>query len=94
MPSLTIKDIPDEVLAGLRARAAADRRSMSKEAIYLLERALSAEVGEKPARLREQARAQVEAWTRLAGRWRSDVDAATEIEAIYSARSSGRAIEL
>lgn len=94
MPSLTIKDIPEEVLAKLRVRAVTDRRSMSKEAIHLLGLALSANAEDEPARLREQARAQVEAWTRLSGRWQSDVDADTEIEALYAARSGGRAVDL
>ena len=94
MPSLTIKDIPDEVLAKLRARAAADRRSMSKEAIHLLDIALSADLEDEPARMRAQARAQVEAWSRLSGRWQSDLDAGAEIDAIYAARSRGRSVEL
>lgn len=94
MPSLTIKDIPEEVLAKLRARAAGDRRSMSKEAIHLLGIALSVEVESPPPRLRERGQIQVEVWRRLAGRWQSDVDTDSEIDAIYSARSGGRRVEL
>jgi len=38
MASLTIRDIPDEVLARLRERAAANRRSLNSEILLLLER--------------------------------------------------------
>ena len=94
MPSLTIKDIPEDVLSRLRARAAADQRSMSKEAIHLLGLALCAQVAEEPALSREQARVQLEAWRRLAGRWQADDDPDTEIAAIYAARSGGRTVNL
>jgi plasmid stability protein len=35
MPSLTIKDIPTPLMERLRARAARDRRSPNREAIFL-----------------------------------------------------------
>lgn len=40
MPSLTIKGIPDDILARLRQRAEAERRSLNQQAICLLETAL------------------------------------------------------
>ena len=44
--------------------------------------------------IEERARAQVEAWTRLAGRRRSGRGSRKEIAAIYTARSRGRPVEL
>ena len=41
MPSLTIKDIPDPLLTRLRQRAATDRRSLNREVLHLLDRALA-----------------------------------------------------
>jgi plasmid stability protein len=41
MTSVTIKDIPDELMERLRRRAAKDHRSLNKEAVHLLEAALS-----------------------------------------------------
>ena len=38
MPSLTIKDLPAPLWARLRQRAVADRRSLNREVIHLLER--------------------------------------------------------
>lgn len=94
MPSLTIKDIPEKLLRRVRARAAAERRSMNGAVIHLLDEALAG----RPPRAADsvQARAQVraEAWRRLAGRWRSRHSAAREIEMIYAARSRGRPVRL
>ena len=46
MPTLTIKGLPDEVYARLKARAAEHRRSLNREIIVCLERALAE--GERP----------------------------------------------
>jgi hypothetical protein len=43
MPGLCIKDMPAEVQQKLEARAAQNRRSITKEALYLLEKALPEE---------------------------------------------------
>ena len=40
MPSLTLKGIPDDMLARLHQRAEAERRSLNQQTLYLLERAL------------------------------------------------------
>jgi plasmid stability protein len=43
MASVTIKNIPDELLGSLLAHAAAAKRSMNRDVIYLLEVALTAQ---------------------------------------------------
>jgi plasmid stability protein len=95
MPSLTIKDLPDPLWARLRQRAAADRRSLNREVIHLLDRVL-AEGSAAPVAvaLTEQIEAQVRAWQTLAGRWDSDREPAEEIDALYAARTPGRRVEL
>jgi plasmid stability protein len=85
MPTLTIRDIPAEVLERLRRRAEEERRSLNQEAIHLLDLALRTGML-SPA-------AQAEAWLRL-GRWRSSKSAAKEIAEIYAARSRGRTVNL
>jgi plasmid stability protein len=85
MPTLTIRDLPAEVLERLRRRAAEERRSLNQEAIHLLDFALKAE--------RFSPAAQVEAWLRL-GRWRSSKSARREIAEIYAARTMGRPVKL
>lgn len=89
MSSLTLKDIPEDLLRLLRAAAERDRRSLTQEILHLLEEAVRAR--ESPERA---ARAQVAAWRKLSGRWKSDVDEATEIERVVGKRSAGRRVEL
>lgn len=92
MTSLTLKNLPDPLLERLRRRAESDRRSLTQEILYLLETALDRAPG--AGGHDEEARAQVEAWSNLAGRWRSDLEPAEEIEQILASRTRGRKIEL
>jgi len=95
MASITIKDIPQVLLERLRERAAMDRRSMNKEAVHLLELALSGTISEDEAlTVARRVEAQVEAWRRLAGRWDSEREANHEIDEIYAGRTRGRSVEL
>lgn len=91
MPSLTLKNLPTPVLEALRASAESSRRSINQQAIQLLSRALGLEGGGISP---ERVAAQVEAWRRLAGRWKSDLSPAQEIAAIRKARTRGRKVDL
>jgi plasmid stability protein len=95
MPSITIKDLPENLLERLRRRAREDKRSMNREVIHLLDLALARETVQtaKEARSREVDR-QVQVWRSLAGRWDSDLDTAEEIAGIYAARTPGRDVDL
>ena len=92
--SITIKNIPDRLLTRLRERAAMENRSMNREIIRLLDMSLSAERIDRLEHQRTFADSQAEAWSRLGGRWISDVPIEDEIAGIYAARSAGREIEL
>ena len=92
MASITIKNIPDQLLARLRERAAAENRSMNREIIRLLDTSLSADRGLRLELRRTLADIQADAWSRLGGSWISDVPIEEEIADIYSARSGGREI--
>ena len=59
MASLTIKNIPEDLLKRLRVKAASDRRSLTKEVVHLLETVLG----------RENADAAVVASRALADLW-------------------------
>jgi plasmid stability protein len=89
--SLTLKNLPDDLLQALRKAADRDRRSLTQEIIHLLEVALRG--GERPA-VRTTAEAQVAAWRKLAGAWESDVDATSEAERIIERRTAGREVDL
>ena len=92
--SITIKNIPDGLLARLRERAAMENRSMNREIIRLLDMSLSADRIDGLEHRRTVADSQAEAWSRLGGRWISDVPIEDEIAGVYAARSAGREIEL
>ena len=94
MASITIKNIPDRLLARLREQAAMEQRSMNKEIIRLLDIGLSAERLHPMEHHRRLAGSQAAAWSRLGGRWISDLPVEEEVAAIYFARSGGREIEL
>jgi plasmid stability protein len=49
MATLTIKNLPDDLYARLKERAAGNRRSLNAEAILCLERMLDSEPGPSPA---------------------------------------------
>ena len=93
MASITIKNIPDRLLARLRERAAMEQRSMNKEIIRLLDIGLSAERLHPMEYRRALAATQAAAWSRLSGRWVSDLPVEDEVAAIYSGRSGGREVE-
>ena len=67
---------------------------MNKEIIRLLDIGLSAERSHPVEHRRRLAVTQAAAWSRLSGRWDSDLPVEDEVAAIYSARSGGREIEL
>jgi plasmid stability protein len=95
MSSITIKDIPDRLLERLRRRAQADKRSMNREAIHLLNLALANQsVDQGVGGKSRDVELQLRAWRRLAGQWDSDLDTAAEIERIYAARTPGRRVDL
>lgn len=89
MSSITLKDVPEELLIRLRRAAARDRRSLNQEALVLIEGGLAArETAE------ERAQRQVEAWQGLAGAWVSDRAFDEEVADVYAARSLGRDVDL
>lgn len=87
MASVTIENLPDDLLDELRAAAEHDRRSLDEQIIHLLETALRGRAATASA---PDVVAQVEAWRKLAGKWESDTDAATEAARIAAPRSRPR----
>lgn len=91
MASLTLKNLPDDLLRALRKAADKDRRSVTQQIIHLLETALGRT--ERPAARPADADAQLAAWRKLAGRWESDTDRATETRRLMKRRTSGREVD-
>ena len=94
MPSLTLKDIPLPLLERLRVRASHDRRSLNREAIWLLEQVLD-KSSDPASEVRLERDAQLAAWQSLAGRWQgSDAEVDILIDDIYQSRTQGRDVVL
>lgn len=91
MASLTLKNLPDELLRALRKAADRDRRSVTQEIIHLLESALGR--GDRAAPRSPDVDAQLAAWRKLAGKWESDTDLATETRRLTERRTSGREVD-
>jgi plasmid stability protein len=82
MASITLKNVPDDLLEALRDAAERDCRSMTQEIVHLLEKA----VRERPRGPEApDATAQVAAWRKLAGKWESDLDSTTEARRLSTA---------
>lgn len=93
MASLTLKNVPDDLLSALRDAAEADRRSLNQEVIHLLISAVPGPVGRTtPPPLGVEA--QLAAWRKLAGKWESDVDPTTEAEQLRERRLPAREVDL
>ena len=67
---------------------------MNGEIFSLLDLGFPAQLTHPAEQRRTLAVTQAEAWSRLAGRWISDVPVEDEIGGLYSAHSDGREIEL
>lgn len=93
MASLTLKNLPDPLLRDLRKAAEKDRRSLTQEIIHLLDAALRGRIG-RPSPPGADRDAQLAAWRKLAGKWESDVDRATEAEQVMKRRTPGRKVDL
>jgi plasmid stability protein len=93
MASVTIKNMPDDLLERLRRKAAAAHRSVNQQILRLLEQALAAEPPDN-RQLGAEIEAQVRAWEALAGKWSADEPAEEEVGRIYAARTAGRKVEL
>ncbi len=91
MASLTLKNLPDDLLRALRKAADKDRRSVTQEIIHLLESALG-RAARSPPRSAD-AGAQLAAWRKLAGKWESDVDRSTEARRLMERRTPGREVD-
>lgn len=93
MSSLTLKNVPDKLMDLLREAAEVERRSLSQEALYLIEEGLQRRLGDGTP-LKPHVALQVAAWERIAGRWRSEKPIAGEVKVVLDARTHGRRVDL
>ncbi|PSQ81960.1 MAG: hypothetical protein BRD46_00885 [Bacteroidetes bacterium QS_8_68_15] len=89
MATLTIEDVPDELLKRLREQANSRRKSLSQQALHVLQTGMSYEQD-----VSDERDMQVQQWKRLAGCWKSDAPPEKLIRDLYAARSAGREVRL
>jgi len=88
MASLTLKNIPDDLLETLRTTAEREHRSLTQQVIHLLESAVRKPAPAAPQPRTEEAEARLAAWRKLAAEWPDDIDGAE----IMDARTLGREV--
>ena len=92
MSSLTLKNVPEDLMEALREAAAGDRRSLNQEILHLLTAALGRRA-EPPAVPSSRVQEQLRAWRKLAGKWKSDLSPSEEARRLRRSRSSGREVD-
>jgi plasmid stability protein len=97
--NLTVKSLPDELGEALKMAAKSSNRSMNREIIDRLMRSFDADIsgvnnlGAIP-RVNESPDEVADAWSKLAGKWKSTLSVDEEIAALYETRSGGRDLDL
>jgi len=95
MFSITVRNIPEELLEKLKTLASIERRSLNSEILYILEQGTSRVYEERMRRRIPISRStQVEIWKRLLGAWTDSRSAKEIIRGIYAGRTGGREVEL
>jgi plasmid stability protein len=95
MASITVRNIPDEVLEKIRALSAIERRSINNEILMILERGTFSECEERLQRRKYLSKStQLEIWKGLLGSWQDNRSTKEIIDDIYSHRTGGREVEL
>ena len=97
--NLTLKSLPDELGEALKMAAKSSNRSMNREIIERLMRSFDADISDVNnlgtiPRVNESPDEVADAWSKLAGKWKSTLSVDEEIAALYEARSGGRDLDL
>ena len=96
MASVTVRDIPDDVLEKLRILSQTDRRSLNGEILMVLETGMQYYLERKGAALDTPLSkgAQLELWGNLEGKWEDERSMEEMVTDIYQARTEGRDVTL
>lgn len=93
MPSLTIRNIPENVMKKIRMLSELEKRSINSEILLIIENGLEKRNRSKPKKhINRETRARL--WKRISGKWEDDRKTEDIIEDIYKSRSKGRDFSL
>jgi hypothetical protein len=90
MPALTIKDFPNKLLTALKREAQRSRRSVTQEVLTRLEHSVAPTNRAKYGSSERQAAL----WSKISGKWKSNLTVKEEVDRLYRARKRGRRVKL
>jgi plasmid stability protein len=85
MKSITVRNIPDEILEAVRILSIKERRSLNNELIVIMENGLNS-IRSSSSPLKTELREYP--WKKLAGKWKDRRSTAKIIDDIYSSRTN------
>ncbi|MBA4387035.1 MAG: hypothetical protein C0404_03580 [Verrucomicrobia bacterium] len=97
MPTVTIRDISDDVMKKIRTLSEKEKRSLNKEMLFILEEGLDAHLSggagkAVPSGLSPEV--QIAVWSELCGKWDDKRSTEEIVEDIRKSRTMGREISL
>ena len=95
MKSITLRNIPDELLDRLRTLSIIEKRSLNNEILIVLEKGLTRESENKTNFKDHLTRdTQIKIWQNLCGQWKDNRSTDEIIRDIIGSRSEGRSVDL
>jgi plasmid stability protein len=95
MKSITVRNIPDELLDRLRTLSVIEKRSLNNEILIVLEKGLAKESEYKTNfKNHLSMETQIKIWQNLSGQWKDDRSTDEIIRDIVDSRSEGRSVDL
>ena len=95
MKSITVRNIPDELLNRLRTLSIIEKRSLNNEILIVLEKGLAKETEFKTNfKNHLSMETQIKIWQNLSGQWKDNRSTDEIIRDIVDSRSEGRSVDL
>ena len=95
MKSITVRNIPDELLDRLRTLSIIEKRSLNNEILIVLEKGLAKDVEYKTNfKNHLSMETQIKIWQNLSGQWKDNRSTDEIIRDIIDSRSEGRSVDL
>ena len=95
MKSITVRNIPDELLNRLRTLSIIEKRSLNNEILMVLEKGLAKETEFKTNfKNHLSMETQIKIWQNLSGQWKDNRSTDEIIRDIVDSRSEGRSVDL
>jgi plasmid stability protein len=95
MKSITVRNIPDELLDRLRTLSVIEKRSLNNEILIVLEKGLAKESEYKTNfKNHLSMETQIKLWQNLSGQWKDNRSTDEIIRNIIESRSEGRSVDL